>query len=269
MYEIDWRDIPVYICNRNNLDRGFRRLVTWLLDHGMHHVNIVDNRSTYQPLLDFYEEMKDRITVQVQEKNIGPRGWWELGNHQNIMTPYIYTDCDVVPADICPEDVIEQMLALLRKQETGRKVGIGLRIDNLPDHYSKKELVVLWESRFWHAHLKDQVNNEYADTGRAFNANVDTTFALYHPQQPFTYTALRMDTPYVFEHVPWYADDSNLTEEDRYYKEHYETAHEGGQKWKTDDEQWGLYGWSVRSKTSLEKTLRVRGVYEESVTGTP
>ena len=264
-YNIDPTEVPVFIVNRNNLERGFKRLVEWLLSIGMKHIVIVDNLSTYAPLLSFYEEMKDKIKVEVQSVNIGPRGWWALENHTKVMTPYIYTDCDVVPSSDCPGDVIETMLGLLRKQETGRKVGVSLRIDNLPDHYSKKDLVIKWESGFWTPDRKEQINNEYGDGQRAFNSNVDTTFAMYHPQQPFTYTSLRTDAPYSFEHVPWYSDDSNPTEEDAYYKAHYETQHEGGQLWKTDTGGWALYGWSVRSKASLTETFRKRGLLEDAV----
>ena len=260
MYDIAWQDVPTYICNRNRLDCGFRKLVDWLLKIGMKNIFVIDNQSTYPPLLEFYEQYKDRITVLRQDSNLGPRGFWlKKKYHAQIKTPYIYTDCDLVPADHCPDDVIEKMLGLLGKQEPGRKVGVSLRIDNLPDHFCKKDLVIRWESGFWDAERKQQVNNEY-EGGTAFRADVDTTFAIYHPQQEFTYTSLRMDAPYSFEHAPWYVDESKPTAEDLYYKAHYETEHEDGKSWKTDSEQWGLYGWSVRSKTSLEKTLKVRGL---------
>jgi hypothetical protein len=263
-YDIDWHAIPVFICNRNNLDRGFRRLVTWLLSVGMKKIVVIDNKSAYPPLLEYYKDMAGLIEVCVQSYNLGPRGWWAIGEHEKVLTPYIYTDCDVVPSGDCPEDVIEVLLELLRKQETGRKVGVSLRIDNLPDHFSKKDLVIRWESGFWTPDRKEQVNNEYRHDGRAFRADVDTTFAMYHPQQPFTYTGLRTDTPYSFEHVPWYSDDACPTEEDTFYRAHYETAHEGGTMWKTDGGGWALYGWNVRSRKSMEETFRKRGLLEET-----
>lgn len=255
-YDIDWRDIPVFICNRNNLDRGFKRLVDWLLSVGMKSVTVVDNQSSYPPLLEFYAK-QEGIAIDVQSVNVGPRGWWALGKHEGILTPYIYTDCDVVPSADCPNDIIEKMLGVLRLQEDGRKVGVSLRTDDLPDHFSKKEMVIKWESAFWNPARKV----EPAPNGvEVFNADVDTTFAMYHPQQGFTYTGLRTDAPYSFEHIPWYSDDANPTDEDNFYREHYETAHEGGQMWKTDRGGFALYGWNVRSKASMEETFKVRGI---------
>lgn len=265
MYDLDWQDIPVFICNRNNFDRGFKRLVAWLLSMGMKKITIVDNQSSYPPLLAFYEEMKDRITVDTQVMNIGPRGWWALGNHMKIDTPYIYSDCDVVPSFDCPQDVIEKLLGVLGTQEPpvgdvhgGRKVGVSLRTDNLPDCFTKKDMVIKWESGFWNPDRRVDPTLTYGLP--VFSADVDTTFAMYHPRQPFTYTALRTDAPYSFEHIPWYNDEANPTEEDKFYREHYETAHEGGQMWKTDQGGYALYGWNVRSKASMEETFKARGI---------
>ena len=258
MYDIEWRKIPVYICNRNRLDAGFRRLVEWLLSIGMESVNVIDNQSTYPPLLKYYEEMGDKIHVLRQDVNLGPRGFWQIkAYHKNIATPYIYTDCDLVPAADCPDDVIAVMLAKLTKVEPpeangGRKVGVSLRIDNLPDHFCKKDLVVKWEQKFWDESRRFDEQSLYAD--------VDTTFAMYHPRQDFTYIGLRLDKPRSFEHVPWYSDESKPTDEDVYYRDHYETAHEGGKLWKSDEGGWALYGWSVRSKESLESTFKLRGL---------
>lgn len=259
MYDIDWHDIPVYIINRNRLERGFKQLIGWLLSIGMRNVIVVDNCSTYPPLVEYYADMSKNITILKQESNIGPRGFWQIKKyHEKIDTPYIVTDCDLVPAFDCPDDCIEKMLAALNKAEPadkdgGRKVGVSLRIDNIPDHFCKKQMVVTWEKQFW------DETNMVADVD-AFYASVDTTFAMYHPKQDFTYTGMRLNKPYSFEHVPWYVDESVPNPEDDFYKAHYETLHEGGQLWKSNTGGWSLYGWSVRSKESLEETFRIRGI---------
>lgn len=258
VYDIDPTEVPVFICNRNNLERGFRRQVEWLLNAGMKYVNVVENGSTYPPLVEYYKKMSNDITVLPQASNIGPRGWWELKQHERVLTPYIYTDCDVVPSDTCPADLIAVLLSVLQTQETGRKVGVSLRTDNLPDHFSKKDLVIKWESGFWNPDRR--IDSALTNGVQVFNADVDTTFAMYHPQQSFTYTALRTDAPYSLEHIPWYNDEANPTDEDLYYRAHYETAHENGQMWKTNEGGWALYGWNVRTRASMEDTFRKRGI---------
>jgi hypothetical protein len=247
------------VINRNRLDRGFKQLITWLLRIGMKNVIVVDNGSTYMPLIRYYAEMAKQITILKQDSNIGPRGFWQIKKyHETITTPYIVTDCDLAPAPDCPDDVIEKMLDALNKTEPvtengGRKVGVSLRIDNLPDHFCKKQMVLTWEKQFWNeANRVPDVN--------AFYASVDTTFAMYHPKQDFTYTGMRLDKPYSFEHIPWYVNESIPNEEDDFYKNNYETLHEGGKLWKSNTGGWSLYGWSVRSKESLEDTFRLRGI---------
>ena len=39
-----WQEIPVYINNRDNLERGFKDLLEWLvIELGMEQITIIDN----------------------------------------------------------------------------------------------------------------------------------------------------------------------------------------------------------------------------------
>ncbi len=57
-----------------------------------------------------------------------------------------------------------------------------------------------------------------------YRANIDTTFALYRPRIGLSrrpsLESYRMAEPYRIRHLPWYEDSDNVTDEDRYYKEH-------------------------------------------------
>ena len=205
-------------------------MVEWFLAYGTRNVIVIDNQSTYPPLLKYYAEMASRIDVRVQDSNLGPWGFWHAkAYHAQLPTPYMVTDADLSPG-FCPADVVQTMLEVLN--ETGIKVGPSLRIDNLPEHYSKKNQVAQWESQFW--------RDRYAASFPCWRAEIDTTLAMYPAFGNFRAKALRLDAPYSFEHAPWYVDESIPNEEDTFYRKHYDS-----------DVCAGAVGWSMRPELGI------------------
>jgi hypothetical protein len=92
------------------------------------------------------------------------------------------------------------------------KVGPGIRIDNLPDYYHLKDLMLRSECGYWD-------ESKRTPHGDSFFAPIDTTFALYKPGAgKWDGTHIRLDFPYVVNHIPWH-DESSLPNEERdYYK---------------------------------------------------
>lgn len=189
----------VWITNFNNLDRGFRRLVEWLQDANVS-IKVIDNGSTWEPLLRYYET--SGLEIIRPGNNLGPYAFWELGLHRSSER-FIITDPDVVPSSECPKDLIARMSEMLDKGH--KKVGPSLRIDNLPGNYPGTEKVISWEQQFW----TNPTEGGYA-------ALIDTTFAMYEPDRPFELPALRLAAPYSFEHVPWYEGSEQNAERDFY-----------------------------------------------------
>ncbi|MBX3606909.1 MAG: methyltransferase domain-containing protein [Piscinibacter sp.] len=208
---MDWRDIPVFIVNRNRLG-ALQRLVDWLHTAGTRRIVILDNASDYPPLLDWYRALPPGVNTMLLPENHGPWVLWQQGVHRVLETPYVLTDSDVVPADFCPKDLIGALLAALQRFPDAKKVGPALRIDNLPDHYAQADTVRKWESQFW----------EHPVAPGVFAAPIDTTFALYPPRAEFSNEAgnLRLGHPYIVEHTPWYVDDAALSDEERHYRAH-------------------------------------------------
>src|ERR1700722_14702267 len=98
--------IPVYINNHNRLS-SFTYLIEWLLEHGTKRIEVLDNASTYPPLLKWYEQLpRDGVSVKVQA-NCGPWSFWSQSMHLAQSTPYVVTDADIVPSDCCPFDLID------------------------------------------------------------------------------------------------------------------------------------------------------------------
>jgi hypothetical protein len=205
-----FRDVPILIICRDRLTE-LSQLVTWLETAGYRRIVLVDNASTYEPLLRYLDETS-HVTMRLAQ-NLGHRVVWEgrvlekMG-HDDI---YVVTDCDVVPDDQCPPNVVEYFAGLLLRYGDVDKVGFGLRIDDLPDCYSFKRDVQDWESQFWEHEIEQDV----------YRADIDTTFALYRPGTAFSIDrALRTGPPFVARHLPWYADSANLSEEELFYREH-------------------------------------------------
>lgn len=232
--DLDWRDIPVFIVNRNRLG-ALQALVDWLRAAGTRRIVILDNASDYAPLLAWYRALPAGVHVQLLTGNHGPYVFWEQGVHRVIETPYVLTDSDIVPPDFCPPDLIGALLAVLQRHPDAKKVGPALRIDNLPEHYGEADTVRKWESQFWERPVAPGL----------FAAPIDTTFALYLPRTEFSNEPcnLRLGHPYIVEHTPWYADDAALSDEERHYREHTSPV---------------FSNWSVAKKDSwVKKSARV------------
>lgn len=202
-------DIPVFIICRDRVG-PLRKLVHWLESEGLNNIYFIDNASTYPPLLAYFESTK--YTVVRLNSNAGHTAPWREGIVQLYAAgkPFIVTDPDVIPSKNA-HGAVKFFADLLNRHLERRKVGFGLRIDNLPDHYELKDHVIAWEKQFW-------VSKVEADV---FDAEIDTTFALYRPGTPYVLgPGLRTGGKYVAEHEPWYVNSKDIPDEILYYREH-------------------------------------------------
>jgi hypothetical protein len=175
---------------------------------GQTEIYLLDNDSAFPPLLRFYQETRHQVIYLAA--NSGPYALWNTGilGALNVTGRFILSDPDVVPTEDCPDDAIEVLSDALDRFPDRVKAGIGLRIDDLPDHYPKKSDVLNWESQFWQTELAPGL----------YDANIDTTFALYRPDLPFAHgPSIRTGPPYLARHVPWYTDPTHLSDEEKFY----------------------------------------------------
>ncbi len=202
------QDTTVFIVTRDRLAH-LNQLLSWLESQGLNRVVFVDNDSILPPLVDLF----DNTEYQVLElaRNVGHRCVWSAGVIRLLLPDdfYVVTDPDIVPATN-QKNVLGHLYDIHSKYPDHLKVGLGLKIDDLPEHYTLKQDVIKWETQFWSQPLEDGV----------YESGVDTTFALYKPYtyEYFIHPSLRTGEPYTAKHLPWYADSAKLTAEDVFYR---------------------------------------------------
>ena len=222
--------IPVYITVHNRLTFT-RGMVEYLLACPGIKPIIVDNASSYPPLLDWYSCGGCPVQVIRRATNGGPRAAWEHFGLDEYAY-YAVTDCDL-DLSRCPIDLVQHLIKGLVKHPAYCKAGLSLALDDLPSKSPLYQEIHDIEDKYWSKPL----DSEW------FDANVDTTFAVYRGfAAPCLYgPALRSGAPYTARHLPWYTLPGQETPEEIYYLDHLEF-------------QSGLY-WSVRQKETNHAAL--------------
>lgn len=206
----DYKKIPIIINNFNRLDT-MKQLIGSLEKRGYYNIYIIDNFSSYPPLLEYYKTCK--YPVFRLDKNIGMNALWGSGLIEKFRNDYfVYTDSDMVPVEECPDDFMLFFLQVLKKHKLAQKAGFSLKIDDLPDCYAMKDVVISVEKDYY----------RYQHEEMLYWAPIATTFALYRPRAKrihgnYYIEMYRTAYPYMARHLPWYMDSKNPDEENSYY----------------------------------------------------
>jgi hypothetical protein len=171
-------------------------------------VIIIDNASTYPPLLEWYLHCPVRVMrLKVSQ---GPRAALSGCIEYKPNERFIITDSDLDLSAI-PKDFLRVLNAGLDQNSDICKVGLSLELNDLPSDGIVAGAAKEVEAGYW-----------TTKRGDFYVAGIDTTFALYRGSNfPCVYgPALRSDRPYVARHLSWYITPNNVTEEDRYYFDH-------------------------------------------------
>ncbi|MGC2162485.1 MAG: hypothetical protein WA634_11280 [Silvibacterium sp.] len=204
------KEIPIFINVRDRLN-CLSQLLSWLERAGHQRIIIIDNASTYPPLLAFLETCPHRVLRL--KKNLGHTALWRIPEIGKVIAKswFVYTDPDVVPIEACPFDLVTRLHELLEVFPCYLKAGPGLCLYDIPDHYHLRQQVIDFEKSLYGREIAPDV----------FQADIDTTFALHRPHTPYILgPALRLRGRYEARHLPWYVDSHNPDEEERYYRDH-------------------------------------------------
>ena len=206
------QSIPIFIISYNRLSH-VKQMIEWLEQMGKTNIIIIDNASSFPPLLEYYKTIP--YNVIYMDQNYGHLVFWSHPRFKEYRKSfYIVSDPDVCPVEECPNDFVEHFLDVFEKHPHVTKVGFSLKIDDLPPDGLFTEEVVKWEKRFRQTRIKE-----------GWLTGLDTTFALYGPDwisgEHYSWNrAIRCNPPYELRHLPWYKQKMKVTEEDVYYSEH-------------------------------------------------
>lgn len=212
------KEKPIIFIISHNRYTYLKKLIDRLLRLKQDKIVIVDNKSTYIPLLEFYDEIRSTFDIIYMKENYRARRsmgkvFSEFKDKYNLARDnYIYTDSDVVPDEECPEDFVEVFSMILQKYHV-EKVAFGLRIDNLPDCFAGKNFIIKQQKYRWESPFIKDFGIELKQGG------TDTTFSYRRANTipGLTGNSIRTGRPYVANHLPWYMDSDNLSEEEKYY----------------------------------------------------
>lgn len=198
---INIKRTPIIIISFNRLE-FIKEQVDWLLYNGYNNIHIIDNASTYLPLLKWYKSVK--ASVYILDKNLGHEVFWRTHLFQRLGGNYhVITDSDLLPTEKTPKDFLDMFYYLLNKYQFIKRVGFGLEINDIPDHYPLKKEVIDWEMAIYKTELEQGV----------YMANIDTTFALSRPNVLYQCwgETIRTSYPYLLRHMPWYEDPNEIS----------------------------------------------------------
>jgi hypothetical protein len=207
---MNFKEIPIISVSHNRLNCMIDQVAS-LEQKGYRNIHIADCGSTYAPLLE-YLKAYDGTKFKVHYLPTGESGPLVFERtHLGAMFTGSYnvlTDNDVIPTKDCPDNFMEHFYNIMQEYSPD-KVGFGLKLDDLPEHYPLKAQVLVHESTFW----KDPIRPD------VYRATIDTTFALNRPNFHGAYStnSIRTGGFYQAHHYGWYMDYNNLPADELYY----------------------------------------------------
>jgi len=189
---------------------------------------IIDFGSSYEPTVEYLKQLENKKIKIYWNKKIIHKG--ALNSIREIVkdyfkthpkSNYVVTDPDI-ELDNVDGDVLDVYAHLLEKLPQIIVAGPMLRIDDIPDHYPKKENVIPWEMQH-NPPRKGIYGIRYKDKIiKLIFAKIDTTFGMRRAGQDWWRfkNGARVLAPYAARHLDWYLDPKDLTQDHEYYIKH-------------------------------------------------
>jgi len=205
--------IPVIINNRDLLTWTKAMIEKIKTYNNVGEIIILDNDSTYEPLLEWYET--NPCTVLKLNKNMGHTAPWDSGCVEALKSDYYVTSDSDLGLENTPSDTLDYLFnrIVALGQWHISKIGLGLDWQRVtPESPYYDHMQGYEKSRWVNSDVKIDVYTEVP---------IDTTFALYKRRDYFI-GGSSATFPYVARHYPWELTKEEYlkNEEFKYYIEH-------------------------------------------------
>jgi hypothetical protein len=215
-------DIPILIPTFNLVSYA-KFMVDQLDSYGIDKYIICDNNSTYQPMIDYLDEISQNKMIVRFTENLGPRVFGERPEFMAILPEYfIVTDPDLIFNPELPKNFISKMKRVIDTYNVS-KAGFAIDIDQTKDKFFNAAQVRIWEGSYWLNKI-----DLYPEKDPVYSAPIDTTFCLYkksifikelmEKRKGITATsAVRIAGRFTCQHMGWWKEQPLTPEEELYY----------------------------------------------------
>ena len=219
--------MKIFINNRNWLT--YPKAMAEQFANQNHEIIFIDNESTYQPLLDYYNDCSFQV---IKCANLGGTAAWSANIVNDLNEYYVVTDPDY-DLSMIPEDWPEVLIEGLDRFPNVNKVGLSWDESKVPP-----ENPAWIADEFYKYPEGNPLTWGHPLPNNFWHYPCDTSFAVYRPRTPFRIEGVRKGRPYTGTHIPWHfvLEESKtegklsviFNDEILYYFEHCLGAHEGG-----------------------------------------
>ena len=182
--------IPVVINNRDLFTWPKKMLDKIKILDNVGDIYIVDNGSTYEPLLEWYDSKPCDI---IKVDNLGHTAPWLCGLVDSFNSPYVVTDPDL-DIDNIPNNTLVYLNYILNIFSDVGKIGLSLDWESVTSDLE------------YYQHMRKfyyPIFSENPIFPNVYNLPVDTTFAIYNRKEYFI-GGYSIDGEYKAGHLPWY-----------------------------------------------------------------
>lgn len=214
--------VPLYIPTFNNPTYTIN-FINQVDELNFSKIIIMDNKSTYPPMLKLLKELQSKYEVIRLDENLGPH--LILRNpeyYKSLPDVFALSDPDVEFPKNLPSDFQDSLIEIGKKHRVG-KVGFAIEV---PSENEFLELVVNldgklrnmheWEQQFWENEIARTISGD-----PIYLTTLDTQFAIYNkeyfnPEE--RYKALRIGGKYTSKHLGFYKKSIVPKEESDFYR---------------------------------------------------